>query len=65
MGRPRMRFISQSLKDSLKFPHWIELPVLTADDDFIEHLHEQGFDSIELEELYVEYNDWAKENVEA
>lgn len=40
------------------------LPVLVADDDFIEHLEEQGFESIELDELYIEYEDWAKENVD-
>lgn len=41
------------------------LPVLVADDDFLEYLREQGFDgSIELDELYVEYEDWAKENVD-
>jgi hypothetical protein len=41
------------------------LPVLVADDDFIEHLHEHGFDkTIELDELWVEYEDWAAENVE-
>ena len=39
------------------------LPVMVADDDFIEHLREQGFDSIELDELYLEYEDWAAENV--
>jgi hypothetical protein len=39
------------------------LPVLVADDDFIEHLHEQGFETIELDELFIEYNDWAVENV--
>jgi hypothetical protein len=41
------------------------LPVLVADDDFIEHLHEHGFHStIELDELVIEYEDWAKENVD-
>ena len=39
------------------------LKVLVADDDFIEHLHEHGFDTIEADELYIEYADWAKENV--
>jgi len=34
-------------------------------DDFIEHLHENGFsETIEIEELWVEYDDWAAENVE-
>ena len=59
-----MKFISRSLKDVL-VPSLLELPVLVADDDFIEHLHEQGYDSIDVQELYVEYADWAKENVEA
>jgi hypothetical protein len=41
------------------------LPVLVADDDFIEHLQEQGFhETIELDELFIEYIDWAKENVD-
>lgn len=40
------------------------LPVLVADDDFIEHLHEQGFETIEFDELVIEYDDWASENVE-
>jgi hypothetical protein len=39
------------------------LPVMVADDDFIEYLREQGIDSIELDELYLEYEDWAAENV--
>ena len=40
------------------------LPVLVADDDFIEHLHENGFnETIEMDELVFEYLDWAKENV--
>jgi hypothetical protein len=59
-----MKFVRRSLKDAL-IPGLTNLPVLVADDDFIEHLYEQGFYSIELEELYVEYTDWAKENVEA
>jgi hypothetical protein len=58
-----MKFVRRSLKDAL-IPGLTNLPVLVADDDFIEHLYEQGFYSIELEELYVEYADWAKENVE-
>lgn len=41
------------------------LPVVVADDDFIEHLHEHGFqETIELNELVIEYEDWAKENVD-
>ena len=41
------------------------LPILVADDDFIEHLYEMGYaGTIELDELYLEWNDWAAENVE-
>jgi len=40
------------------------LPVVVADDDFIEHLHENGFtETIDANELAFEYLDWAKENV--
>ncbi len=40
------------------------LPVLVADDDFIEHLHENGFDeTIDVGDLVLEWNDWAKENL--
>lgn len=43
-----------------------DLPVLVADDDFIEHLHESGFDeSIELDNLIFEWIDWEADNVEA
>lgn len=59
-----MRLISKSLADHI-YPDLSKLPMLVADEDFIEHLHEQGFESIELEELYIEYADWSKENVEA
>jgi hypothetical protein len=41
------------------------LPVLAADDDFIEHLHESGFsETIDVAELNEEWNDWAKENLD-
>ncbi len=41
------------------------LPVLVADDDFIEHLHENGYtETIDSAELLLEWNDWVKENVE-
>ena len=41
------------------------LPVVVADDDFIEHLHEQGFnETIDVAELKEEWNDWAKENLD-
>jgi hypothetical protein len=44
----------------------LDLPVLVADDDFLEHLQEQSFmGTIELNELLVEWVDWSKENVEA
>jgi hypothetical protein len=39
------------------------LPMLVADDDFIEHLHEQGYSKIDINELYVEWDDWVAENV--
>ena len=40
------------------------LPVLVADDDFIEHLHEQGYsETIDIAELSLEWVGWAKENV--
>lgn len=38
---------------------------LVADDDFLEHLHEMGFDdTIDIEEAIIEWDDWAAENVE-
>jgi hypothetical protein len=41
-----------------------ELPVIPADDDFIEHLYEHGFnETIDIAELNEEWNDWAKENL--
>ena len=41
-----------------------DLPVLVADDDFIEHLHEVGFsEMIDINDLIFEGIDWAKENV--
>jgi hypothetical protein len=40
------------------------LPVLVADDDFIEHLYEHGFsETIDIGDLTLEWVDWAKENV--
>ena len=42
-----------------------KLPVLVADDDFIEHLHEVGFvDTIDVNDLAFEWLDWSKENVD-
>lgn len=51
-----------------KYPGFMEigldLPVLVGDEDFIEHLHENGFDeTIDVEDLVLEWNDWAKENL--
>ena len=44
----------------------LALPILVADDDFIEHLHEVGFeDTIDIEDLIFEWVDWEAENVEA
>jgi hypothetical protein len=41
------------------------LPILVADDDFIEHLHELGFfETIDVNDLMFEWIDWAKENVD-
>ena len=41
------------------------LPAFVVDDDFIEHLHENGFqESIELDELVFEWIDWEKENLD-
>ena len=40
------------------------LPVVVADDDFVEFLYEQGYDAtIDIAELDFEYKEWAKENV--
>ena len=40
------------------------LPVVVADDDFIEHLHELSFvDTIDVNDLAFEWLDWSKENV--
>jgi len=44
----------------------LELPVLVADDDFLEHLRESGFyETIDIGDLIFEWVDWEKENVEA
>jgi hypothetical protein len=57
MGRARM-----------KYPGMLEvgldLPVLVGDDDFLEHLHENGFtEVIDINDLIFEWIDWSKENV--
>ena len=40
------------------------LPVVVADDDFIEYLYEQSYEgTIDVAELNFEYKEWAKENV--
>lgn len=40
-----------------------DLPILIADEDFIQGLRDQEFVSIELDELIVEYAEWERENV--
>jgi len=41
------------------------LPILVADEDFIEHLYENSFiKDIDVAELNEEWNDWAKENLD-
>jgi hypothetical protein len=41
------------------------LPVLVADDDFIEYLHEMGYEgTIDIAELAVEWKEWAEDNLE-
>ena len=43
-----------------------DLPILVADDDFIEHLHESGFsETIDINDLVFEWIDWEADNVEA
>ena len=40
------------------------LPVVVADDDFLEYLQEEGYDdSIDLQDVFVEWHHWALENV--
>lgn len=43
---------------------WDGLVVYVADEDFIEYLHELGYDTIEEVELYEEWDAWVLENVE-
>lgn len=39
-----------------------DIPVLVADEDFIEYLHEVGYDEeIELDELILVLDDWIEE----
>ena len=38
------------------------LPVVVVDEDFIEHLYEFSYDSLEVVELWEEWNIWIKEN---
>lgn len=43
------------------------LPILVADDDFLEYLREHTYEeinSLELDELIMLWNEWEKENVE-
>lgn len=39
------------------------LPILPADDDFIDYLRDQEITTIELEDLLAEYAEWERENV--
>ena len=56
---------SEEIMDYVRELTYNDLPVLVADDDFIEHLHENGFeDTIDVNDLAFEYLDWAKENVD-
>jgi hypothetical protein len=58
MGRSVMNYVEGITHNGL--------PIIIADDDFVEHLLENGYeDSIEMDDLALEYLDWAKENVEA
>ncbi len=41
------------------------LPAIPVDDDFFEHIEERFYESLEVVELWEEWNTWAKENVEA
>lgn len=43
---------------------WTDLAIYVADEDFIEYLHELGYDTIEEVELYEEWDNWSKENVD-
>lgn len=36
---------------------------LVADDDFIEYLHELSYDTIEVVELFEEWDNWSSENL--
>jgi len=41
----------------------MSLPILPADDDFIEYLQDQEITTIELEDILDEYADWERDNV--
>jgi len=41
----------------------MSLPILLADDDFIEYLQDQEITTIELEDILDEYADWEQDNV--
>jgi hypothetical protein len=41
----------------------MSLPILPADDDFIEYLQDQEITTIELEDILDEYADWEQDNV--
>lgn len=40
------------------------LPIVVVDEDFIEHLKEHSYESLEVIELWEEWSAWAKENLE-
>ena len=60
--------MSTSIIDNLFVQPGVEyngLPIVVMDDDFIEYLVEEGYyNSIELDDLYVQYEYWARENTE-
>jgi len=41
----------------------MSLPILPADDDFVEYLTDQEITTIELEDILAEYAEWERENV--
>lgn len=66
-----MAKLYQFLKVALTAFNWLcydalmTLPILVADDDFIEHLYEMShLGTIELDELYFEWDEWAADNLE-
>jgi hypothetical protein len=63
--------LAQESKEATDFPLYHTtlsfhgMPIVVADDDFTEFLAEEGYnESIELDDFYVLYQEWAAENVE-